>query len=85
MLYNVEEYCTRADGLIWKPTGNNRGEYQRVGHFEYHRDGPLLRIQLDKLEACLCGRGDAREKMEMTEELYETYDEEKDVYTFTIV
>ena len=44
MLYNLEEYCIRADGLIWKPIRNNQGEYQRVGRFEYYKDRPLSRI-----------------------------------------
>jgi hypothetical protein len=46
---------------------------------------PHLPISKREMEACVCGRVDAREKSQMTEDLYEIYDEEKDVYSFTIV
>jgi hypothetical protein len=87
LLYYVQEnrYCTSVDGLIWTPTGKKRGEFQRVGLFSGNWKRLCSIRELDDLGACVCGRGDAREKAQMTEDLYETYDEEKDVYTFTIV
>jgi hypothetical protein len=87
LLYYVQENrcCTSVGGLIWTPTGKKRGEFQRVGLFSGSRNGPFLIRELGNLGVCVCGRGDAREKDQMTEDLYETSDEEKDVYTFTII
>jgi hypothetical protein len=73
-----------VSGLVWRHTGRRRGEFRRVGYF-YKLWGNLTIGEQDDLEKLLCGRGDAAEKAQMTEELYETYDEETDLYTFTVV
>lgn len=69
--YHVQgnRYCTFVSGLVWKPTGRRRGEFRRVGCFNGHYDELLTVKELDDLDAYLCGRGDASEKTQMTEEL----------------
>ena len=76
---------TSVAGLVWKATGRKRGEFQRVGLFKALYDPPFTVKELQDLEFCLCGRGDVDEKAEITEELYESYDKEKDVYNFSII
>jgi hypothetical protein len=77
--------CTFVAGLVWKATGKKRGEFQRVGLFKCGYDPPFTVKELQDLEFSLCGRGDVDEKAEITEELYESYDKEKDVYNFSII
>ncbi|KAH8592380.1 heterokaryon incompatibility protein-domain-containing protein [Bisporella sp. PMI_857] len=75
--FDYQLYAAR--GLLLRPTGKMRGQYQRVGQVnvsvsdryfrdEFHDEA----ISLDKKEV-------------MTEDLYEHYDDELGLYTFTIV
>ena len=76
--YTAQENYIRVFGLVWKSTGKKPDEFQRVGNFSGWWDKLIYKIEVE-------WEGGAREKSQMTEELYETYEEEKDVYTFTIV
>jgi hypothetical protein len=78
------QHSTGVEGLLWKPSGKKRGEFQRVGHFGAP-GWSVSRTESADIQFCLTGRGSKREKAQITEDLYESYDKEKDVYTFTIV
>jgi hypothetical protein len=66
-------YVNSVDGLVLKPTSIEKGQYQRVGLFNGFGLGDVL------------PRAEQEERSEITEDLYEAYNEETDMYTFTII
>jgi hypothetical protein len=74
-------YCTPLthttyeplQGLVLRATGIGKGQYQRVGLFR------------SRFEKDVLPRAEPEERSKMTEDLYEAYNEETDMYTFTII
>jgi hypothetical protein len=73
-------YCTLLiytnaplQGLVLRATGIEKGQYQRVGLFR------------SPFEKGVLPRAEQEERSKMTEDLYEAYNEETDMYTFTII
>ena len=74
----------RTKGLVLKPT-YQKGEYQRVGYFRKQGYILLEQFQGELLGDALTEDGDVQEKTLMTENLYEEYNKENHLYTFTII
>jgi hypothetical protein len=72
-----------VQGLVLSPSGQKKGQYKRVGYFTV--DCRAVPVAPSGFEQAIIGRGDEAEKAEMTEDLYEVYDEKDDRYTFTII
>jgi hypothetical protein len=90
--YSIACFCWKSKrvglfqtkGLVLKLTCQ-KGEYQRVGYFR--KQG---HIRLEQFQGALLGDastedGDVQEKTLMTENIYEGYNKEKRLYTFTII
>ncbi len=86
LLYSIERDKVFSDiaGLVLEPTGKD-GEFRRVGCYFANYFVRVRKESVEGFEACLCGRGDRAEKAQMTSELYDEYDEEGDMYTFSVV
>ncbi|KAE8452608.1 hypothetical protein EG329_013867 [Mollisiaceae sp. DMI_Dod_QoI] len=67
-----------ATGLVLRPTRQAIGQYHRVGFLDSQFFG-------QKGMRSMLGKVTSAEKAQMTEDLYETFDEETNLYTFTIV
>jgi hypothetical protein len=72
-----------VEGLVIKHSGR-KGQYQRVGYFSCYTDFGIDSIGPLEGERFF-GRGDDVERAMMTDDLYEEYEEEEDVYTLTII
>ncbi|KAF8859213.1 HET-domain-containing protein [Acephala macrosclerotiorum] len=75
----VPKIQDELSGLLLAATGKAKGQYRRVGFIQYCRyNDPAgwLYMPFERSE---------EEREQMTDDLYESYDEETDSYTFTII
>lgn len=56
-----------------------------MGFFCQGNIGKLPRKEAAALDRCLCGRDDEKEKDQITENMFGSYDEEKGLYTSGVV
>jgi hypothetical protein len=68
-----------AEGLLLGLTGNMKGQYQRAGHVSVSASNSGFQIEFHREARSL------DKKKIMAEDLYERYDDESELYTFTIV
>jgi hypothetical protein len=74
LIYDDDSFGEKyTHGLVLRATGISKGQYRRVGRFR----GPYKKEVLP--------RADQEERSKMTEDLYEAYNEETGMYTFTII